>query len=119
MTTQNNEAPRTEAELKAELERLKRENAVLKQDSTKIGELSFKVTDKGGVSIYGVGRFPVTLYPEQWRKILPQHKEILAFIDENEAKGMFPNAEQKEKNKAATKENTKKVLAELNKDKAA
>jgi hypothetical protein len=73
----------TEAELKAELERLKAENATLKARGTK--GVSMKVSEKGGVSIYGLGRFPVTLYQEQWLKLLDMADDIRAFIKENEA----------------------------------
>ncbi len=45
--------------------------------------LEFKVSEKGGVSVYGLGRFPVTLYQEQWRKLLDVADELRAFIEEN------------------------------------
>lgn len=70
-------------DLKAELERLKAENERLK--SARSRAVSLKVSEKGGVSVYGLGRFPVTLYKEQWRKLLEMADEIRAFIDENEA----------------------------------
>ncbi|MEY4581026.1 MAG: hypothetical protein RL701_5729 [Pseudomonadota bacterium] len=69
---------------KAELERLRAENARLKQRGTR--GVSMKVSEKGGVSIYGLGRFPVTLYKEQWVKLLDMADDIRAFIQENEAK---------------------------------
>jgi hypothetical protein len=65
--------------LKAELERLKRENAALKKDSSK--GVSMKVSEKGGLSVYGLGRFPITLYKEQWLKLLDISDEIREFID--------------------------------------
>ena len=71
----------SETELKAELERLKAENAVLKQTSAR--GVSLKVSQKGAVSLYGMGRFPVTLYKEQWLKILDMADAIRAFIAEN------------------------------------
>ena len=71
-----------EAELKAELERLKAENQALKTRGSK--GVSMKVSEKGGVSIYGLGRFPVTLYQEQWLKLLDLADDIRAFIKENE-----------------------------------
>jgi hypothetical protein len=71
-----------EAELKAELERLKAENQALKARGSK--GVSMKVSEKGGVSIYGLGRFPVTLYQEQWLKLLDLADDIRAFIKENE-----------------------------------
>jgi hypothetical protein len=73
-----------EAEMKAELERLKAENAQLKNKDK--GGISLKVSEKGAVSLYGMGRFPVTLYKEQWLRVLESAAEIKAFIYENEAK---------------------------------
>ena len=70
-------------ELKAELERLRSENAALKKGAT--AGIRMKVSEKGAVSIYGMGRFPVTLYKEQWLKLLDMSDEIRAFIDANEA----------------------------------
>ncbi|HMK72150.1 MAG TPA: hypothetical protein VK454_02360 [Myxococcaceae bacterium] len=72
----------TEAELKAELERLKAENEALKTRGSKA--VSMKVSEKGGVSVYGLGRFPVTLYQEQWLKLLDLAEDIRAFIHEHE-----------------------------------
>jgi hypothetical protein len=75
----------SDEDLKNELERLKAENERLKQQRT--GRPSgLKVSEKGGVSVYGLGRFPVTLYKEQWAKLLDMADEIRAFIKENEAK---------------------------------
>ena len=71
-------------ELKAELERLRAENERLKNRTTK--GVSLKVSEKGGVSVYGLGRFPVTLYKEQWTRLLDMADDIRAFIRENEAK---------------------------------
>jgi hypothetical protein len=68
--------------MKEELERLRTENEALKKRSEK--GLSLKVSQKGGVSVYGLGRFPVTLYKEQWEKLLDISDEIRAFIQENE-----------------------------------
>ena len=73
----------SDEELRAELERLRAENEKLKNKGVR--GLSLKVSEKGGVSLYGVGRFPVTLYKEQWRKILEMAPEIEAFIVANEA----------------------------------
>jgi hypothetical protein len=70
--------------MKLELERLKAENAALKARSGK--GLSMKVSEKGAVSVYGLGRFPVTLYQEQWTKLLDLAEDIRAFIKENEPK---------------------------------
>ena len=72
-------------DVQSELERLRAENAALKASSTRRGGVSFKVSEKGGVSVYGLGRFPVTLYKEQWAKLLDLADEIRAFIREHEA----------------------------------
>jgi hypothetical protein len=50
------------------------------------GKLEFKVGDKGGVSVYGLGRFPVTLYYEQWIKLLDAREDLLAFLDANKSR---------------------------------
>jgi hypothetical protein len=68
---------------KAELERLRAENAALKKTSAK--GLSMKVSEKGGLSVYGLGRFPVTLYKEQWNKLLDMADDIRTFIKSNDA----------------------------------
>ncbi|MBI3370228.1 MAG: hypothetical protein HY017_00545 [Betaproteobacteria bacterium] len=68
----------SEEDLKAELERLRRENASLKKGAAR--GVSMKVSEKGGISVYGMGRFPVTLYKEQWLKLLDLAEEIRAFI---------------------------------------
>ena len=72
-----------EEDLRAELERLKAENESLKKRSEK--GLSLKVSQKGAVSVYGLGRFPVTLYKEQWGRLLEMADEIRDFIKENDA----------------------------------
>jgi hypothetical protein len=74
----------SEEELKAELEKLKAENAALRARGGK--GVSLKVSEKGAVSVYGLGRFPVTLYQEQWLKLLELADDIRAFIRENEGK---------------------------------
>jgi len=71
-------------ELLAELARLKAENEALKKPAAK-GTISYKVSDKGAVSVYGLGRFPVTLYKEQWEKLLDRAEELRKFITENDA----------------------------------
>lgn len=74
----------SEEALKAELEKLKKENEELKsQGRAKPGQFSMKVSEKGALSIYGMGRFPVTLYQEQWVKLLDHADEIRAFIAAN------------------------------------
>ena len=77
-----------EEALMAELAKLKAENESLKKSSAR--GISLKVSQKGAVSLYGMGRFPVTLYKEQWLKVLEMADVIRAFIADN-------NAELKEK----------------------
>lgn len=69
--------------MKAELERLRAENQALKKTSSR--GLSLKISEKGGLSVYGLGRFPVTLYKEQWTKLLDMAEDIRAFIKANES----------------------------------
>jgi len=71
-------------DVKAELERLRAENERLKNRQTR--GVSLKVSEKGGVSVYGLGRFPVTLYKEQWTRLLDMSDDIRSFIKENEAR---------------------------------
>jgi hypothetical protein len=73
----------SDEELKAELERLRQENASLKEGAA--SGLRLKVSEKGAVSVYGMGRFPVTLYKEQWLRLLDKADDIRAFIAENDA----------------------------------
>ena len=49
----------------------------------KRGALEFRVGEKGGVSVYGLGRFPVTLYYEQWIRLLDAAESLRAFLEEN------------------------------------
>jgi hypothetical protein len=70
-------------DLKAELERLKAENERLK--GQRAASTSLRVSEKGGVSVYGLGRFPVTLYKEQWTKLLAMADEIREFIKAHDA----------------------------------
>jgi hypothetical protein len=70
-------------DLKAEIERLRNENATLKKGAS--SSLRMKISDKGALSVYGLGRFPVTLYKEQWLKLLDIADDIRAFIAVNEA----------------------------------
>jgi hypothetical protein len=73
----------SDEELRAELERLRAENQALKQTSAK--GISLKVSEKGGLSVYGLGRFPITLYKEQWTRLLDMADEIRAFLKTNDA----------------------------------
>ena len=67
----------------AELQRLRAENERLKRTQSR--GITLKVSEKGGVSVYGMGRFPVTLYKEQWIKLLDMADEIRAFIRDHES----------------------------------
>ena len=69
-------------DLRTELERLRAENEALKRSSSK--GLSLRVSEKGAVSVYGLGRFPVTLYKEQWLRLLDMSEDIRMFIRQNE-----------------------------------
>jgi len=71
-----------EDDLRAELERLKAENEALR--NRRAGSVSMKVSEKGGLSVYGLGRFPVTLYQEQWVKLLDMGDDIRAFIRDHQ-----------------------------------
>ena len=72
----------SDEDLKAELERLRSENAALKKGAAT--GISMKISEKGGLSVYGMGRFPVTLYKEQWLKLLEVSDDIRTFIAANE-----------------------------------
>jgi hypothetical protein len=74
----------SDVDMKAELDRLRRENEELKQNRAKGGALNLKVSQKGAVSLYGMGRFPVTLYKEQWLRVIEFAEEIKKFIAENQ-----------------------------------
>jgi hypothetical protein len=78
----------TPDELKARIAELEQ-----KLHSRKTGRLEFRVSEKGGVSVYGLGRFPVTLYYEQWTRLLGAIDELRAFIDENKSKLKLKDAE--------------------------
>jgi hypothetical protein len=66
--------------------RLEAENQALREqvDQRKPGQLRLKVSEKGGLSVYGLGRFPVTLYKEQWQRLLDYTDEIRQFLKEND-----------------------------------
>jgi hypothetical protein len=72
----------TPEELQAELDRLRAENEALKRPR---GQMSLRVSEKGALSVYGLGRFPVTLYREQWDKLLGMGEEIRRFIEEHDS----------------------------------
>ena len=72
----------TYEELKARLEQLEKEKG-----GKRSGALDFRVGEKGGVSVYGLGRFPVTLYYEQWIRLLDVSKDLREFLEENKAAG--------------------------------
>jgi hypothetical protein len=73
----------SDKDLNDELERLRNENAALKKGAS--SNVRMKVSEKGALSVYGMGRFPVTLYKEQWLKLLDMSDQIRAFIAANEA----------------------------------
>ena len=75
----------TAEQLQAEIEKLKAENNALKTEKKAgpLKEISFKIGEKGGLSVYGLGRFPVTLYKEQWFKLLDKSDDIKEFLNAN------------------------------------
>lgn len=75
----------SDEEMRAEIERLRAENEALKAKPAR-GALSLKVSEKGGVSLYGLRRFPVTFYADEWEKLLGMADELKRFIRENDAK---------------------------------
>ena len=72
----------TKEELLARIAELERQSGQKKS----AGALSFKVSDKGAVSVYGMGRFPVTLYYEQWLRLLSAAEQLQAFLEENKSR---------------------------------
>ena len=66
---------------------LKARLAELEKGGRRTGSLEFRVGEKGGVSVYGLGRFPVTLYYEQWTRLLDATPELRAFLEENKSSG--------------------------------
>src|SRR5437763_16204729 len=71
----------TYEEMKARLAELEKQVA-----TKRTGAMEFRVSEKGGVSVYGLGRFPVTLYFEQWTRLLDQADNLRAFLEENKSK---------------------------------
>jgi hypothetical protein len=71
----------TPEELQAELDKLRAENEALKRPR---GQMSLRVSEKGALSVYGLGRFPVTLYREQWEKLMGLSDEIRTFIQQHD-----------------------------------
>jgi hypothetical protein len=67
-------------------EELKARLAELEKQPRRTGSLEFRVSEKGGVSIYGLGRFPVTLYYEQWKRLLDVSDKLAEFLEENKSK---------------------------------
>jgi hypothetical protein len=68
------------------MDRLEAENKKLREalDQRRTGQLRLKVSEKGALSVYGLGRFPVTLYKEQWMRLLERADEIQSFLKEND-----------------------------------
>ena len=77
-------APATPADFQAEIDRLLAENEHLRSTKSTGGKLTLKVSEKGALSVYGMGRFPVTLYREQWEKLIAAVPEIAGFIKAND-----------------------------------
>jgi hypothetical protein len=67
-------------------EELKAKLAELEAKQQRRGSIDFRVSEKGGVSVYGLGRFPVTLYYEQWIRLLDRAQELREFLEENKSK---------------------------------
>jgi hypothetical protein len=75
-----------EETVEEKMARLEAENRALKEqiEERKPGQLRFKISEKGGLSVYGLGRFPVTLYKEQWARLLEHSDQIKAFLKEHD-----------------------------------
>lgn len=73
----------SDEDMRAELERLRKENEALKKAPAR--GVSLKVSEKGGLSVYGLGRFPITLYKEQWSRLLDMADEIREFLRTHDA----------------------------------
>lgn len=79
--TPESDALAATARMLREIEELKAANAALKASQARTGRISMKVSEKGALSVYGLGRFPVTLYREQWTRLMGESTAILAFIE--------------------------------------
>lgn len=79
----------TLAELTRKLAAMEAENAKLRQEANRPQTMSMAVSAKGAISVYGLGRFPVTLYPAQWERLLAKGGDVLAFITEGRKLGAF------------------------------
>ena len=86
MSNDNTTGTTDNSAILAELARLRAENEAMKAKQTAKQTISFKVSEKGGVSVYGLGRFPVTLYGSQWERLLGKAEDIRAFIAANSGK---------------------------------
>jgi len=82
----NLEGAMAEETAEQKLARLEAENKALKDqiEQRKPGQLRLKISEKGGLSVYGLGRFPVTLYKEQWKRLLEHAEEIKSFLEQHE-----------------------------------
>ena len=74
-----------DTKMQEELERLKAENEQLKAKKKTSSEISFKVSQKGALSVYGLGRFPVTLYKEQWERLLEKVDQLKSFMKDHDS----------------------------------
>lgn len=76
----------TEQEMLAKIEELQAQNEKLKAEKAKAGTIRLKISEKGGLSVYGLGRFPVTLYKSQWLSLFGHAEEIAQFMKDNDSK---------------------------------
>lgn len=99
-------------DLAAELAKLQAENAALKAGIARGGGMSLKVSEKGAVSVYGLGRFPVTLYPAQMVRFLERKEEILSFIEANKGKLSWEKVARSPEDKAQQEQEIEKRKAD-------
>ena len=112
MTTDNTQTLTTEeklAQMMAEIEALKAQNAALTK--AKVAGLSYKVSEKGAVSVYGMGRFPVTLYKSQWETLFANVEGIKGFIEANASKLSTVEDRDERKSQKAADERLARVAA--------